>query len=149
LLVVEDSPAYLYLIQKAFSKRVGQTRWELKVAKDGGEAVHMLFDEEGGIAPLPDLILLDWNLPNISGAEVLRRVKRHQELLKIPILVFSSSDSAADIHSAYAGHANGYITKPGDNDALGIIVESIELVLDQLPETVLSSGPGAEQDVSR
>ena len=83
LLVVEDSPAYLYLIQKEFRKRAAHTNWDLTVAKDGEEALHLLFEEEeGGAAALPDLILLDWNPPKVSGRDVLRRVKEHGSLRK-------------------------------------------------------------------
>ena len=85
LLVVEDNPAYLYLIERAFSGRRAQTCWELTVAIDGEEALHVLFGEENKSAPLPDLILLDWNLPKVSGGEVLQRVKQHQELRRIPV----------------------------------------------------------------
>jgi CheY-like chemotaxis protein len=80
--------------------------------------VHLLFEEESRAAALPDLILLDWNLPKVSGLDVLRRVKEHGTLRKIPVLVFSSSAEDDDIHSAYGAHANGFITKPGDNEAL-------------------------------
>jgi chemotaxis family two-component system response regulator Rcp1 len=126
LLVVEDNPAYLYLIQKAFSGRREQTRWELTVAIDGEEALHVLFEEENKSVPLPDLILLDWNLPNVSGGEVLQRVKQHQELRRIPVLVFSASEADRDIHAAYNNHANGFITKPGGDEALSATVEAIE-----------------------
>jgi len=126
LLVVEDSPAYLYLIKRAFRDRAEDIRWDLVVATDGEEAVRLLFNEEKDRSALPDIILLDWNLPTIGGDEVLRRVKQHEKLRKIPVLIFSSSDADEDIHSAYSRHANGYITKPGDNDALANIVEGIE-----------------------
>ena len=88
LLVVEDSPIYLYLIQRAFQSRPGKVRWELTVAEDGAQALHLLFEEEEESAPLPNLILLDWNLPKVSGDEVLRRIKEHQKLRRIPVLVF-------------------------------------------------------------
>jgi chemotaxis family two-component system response regulator Rcp1 len=126
LLVVEDSAPYLYLIQRAFRERKGQIRWELKVAKDGEQALHLLFDEEEESARLPDLILLDWNLPAVSGEEVLRRTKEHPKLRRIPILVFSSSEADEDIHAAYGNYANGYITKPPSGNALASIVETIE-----------------------
>src|ERR1035438_2850393 len=115
LLVVEDDPAYLNLVQRAFTAR-GETRWELTVVKDGEEALRLLFEEDDENFPLPDLILLDWNLPKISGYDVLRRVKQHRKLRRIPILVFSTSEADDDIHDAYDCHANGYITKPGDID---------------------------------
>ncbi len=126
LLVVEDTPSYLYLIRKAFSDRRGQIRWELTTAEDGERALHLLFAEEEESAPLPDLILLDWNLPKVSGNEVLQRVKQHRKLRRIPILVFSSSEADEDIHAAYDNYANGYITKPESGDVLASIVETIE-----------------------
>src|ERR1700676_1012922 len=91
LLVVEDSEGYSYLIQKAFSDRTEDIRWELTLAEDGEQAVRILFTEEEESAPLPDLVLLDWNLPKLSGNEVLRRLKEHPKLRRIPVLVFSSS----------------------------------------------------------
>jgi CheY-like chemotaxis protein len=126
IMVVEDDDAYLYLIQKAFSGRLERTRWTVTLAKDGQEAVEALFEEEKDSSPLPDMILLDWNLPKVSGIEVLRRVKEHDDLRKIPVLVFSSSEAEKDIHDAYRGHANGYITKPLGLEPLRAIVETIE-----------------------
>jgi two-component system, chemotaxis family, response regulator Rcp1 len=78
LLVVEDSRAYLSLIERAFRKNHGKWRWEVATASNGEEALHTLFEEETLNRPLPDLILLDWNLPKISGGEVLRRNKEHE-----------------------------------------------------------------------
>jgi chemotaxis family two-component system response regulator Rcp1 len=126
LLVVEDSDAYVHLIRNAFHARKKQIRWELTVAEDGAEALQLLFEEEADSAPLPDLILLDWNLPKVNGDEVLRRIKEHQKLRRIPVLVFSSSDADSDIEAAYGYHANGYITKPGSSELLALIVETIE-----------------------
>src|ERR1700723_1993810 len=77
LLVVEDSPSFQFLIREAFRAR-GDIRWDLIVANDGEEAVRLLFEEENENVPLPDLILLDWNLPKVSGSEVLQRVKQHE-----------------------------------------------------------------------
>jgi CheY-like chemotaxis protein len=126
LLVVEDSPGYLHLVTHAFSDRGKEIRWELIVAKDGHEALALLFDEENANLPLPDLILLDWNLPKVTGSEVLQRLKQDQRLRRIPVLVFSTSDADDDVHAAYDNHANGYIAKPGNTDALASIVETIE-----------------------
>jgi chemotaxis family two-component system response regulator Rcp1 len=126
LLVVEDDPAYLYLIRKAFSGRAEKTRWELTTAVDGRQAVHILFEEESENVALPDLVLLDWKLPKISGIEVLRKLKQHERLRRIPVLVFSSSSEQTDIHAACDDHANGYLTKPAAYDTLAAIVESIE-----------------------
>jgi two-component system, chemotaxis family, response regulator Rcp1 len=136
LLVVEDNPAHLHHIQKAFSGREEQTRWDLTVAMDGEEALRVLFEEENQSVPLPDLILLNWNLPRVSGREVLQRVKQHQEFRRIPVLVFSTS--AADVHAAYDSHANGFITKPGIDESLEAAVEAIERfwIAAQLPKVL-------------
>jgi DNA-binding response OmpR family regulator len=137
LLVVEDNSGYLHLIRRAFGQR--PARWEISVARDGEEALHILFSEEKESAPLPDLILLDWNLPRVNGNEVLRRIKNHQKLRRIPVLVFSASESDDDIHEAYDNHANGYITKPRDADMLAAVVEAIEqfwIAVAQVPKVM-------------
>ncbi len=126
LLVVEDDVAYLNLVQKAFGARAEQIRWEVSVAKDGAEALHVLFKEETDRSPLPDFVLLDWNLPKVTGRDVLLRVKEHPTLRRIPVLVFSTSDADDDVHAAYDSHANGYVTKPGSAEALEAVVETIE-----------------------
>lgn len=139
LLVVEDNPAYLYLLKGAFLSRQGQIRWELTVAEHGERAVDILFADEEEGTPLPDLILLDWNLPKISGNEVLQRIKDHPKLRRIPVLVFSASEADTDLHAAYDCHANGYIRKPEDAETLGIIVEAIErfwIAVAQIPKVV-------------
>jgi CheY-like chemotaxis protein len=125
LLVVEDSPSFQYLLREAFSGR-GEIQWELTIAEDGEKALRLLFEEENENVPLPDLILLDWNLPKVSGSQVLQRIKRHDKLRSIPVLVFSSSEADEDIHTAYDNHANGYMNKPLSAEALDAIVETME-----------------------
>jgi CheY-like chemotaxis protein len=125
LLVVEDSEPYLYLIERAFGSREN-IHWELTIAHDGEQAMKLLFEDERTKALLPDLILMDWKLPKISGSELLQRIKTHEKLRKIPALIFSSSEADSDIHDAYDKHANGYITKPGSVEVLNQIVETIE-----------------------
>jgi CheY-like chemotaxis protein len=136
LLVVDDNPGFVYLLRRAFGDRAGRIRWDLTVAEDGEAALKMLFREEVGSAPLPDLILLDWNLPKLSGSDVLEQVKQHRRLRKIPVLVFTSSEAERDVHTAYDSHANAYITKPETSAALLAIVEAIErfwIAVAQLP----------------
>jgi two-component system, chemotaxis family, response regulator Rcp1 len=125
LLVVEDNAAYLHLIREAFTTRNGSHKWDLSVATDGEEAIWLLRGGKPG-SFVPDIVLLDWNLPKVSGLEVLKWAKAHEELRKIPILVFSTSDADRDVHEAYRHHANGYITKPSDMDVLYKVAEAIE-----------------------
>ncbi len=107
------------------------------MADDGEQALHVLFREEQENDALPDLILLDWNLPKVSGSKVLQIAKQHKKLRQIPILVFSASEADEDIHSAYGDYANGYIVKPGSPERLASIVEAIEhfwVTVAQLPK---------------
>jgi two-component system, chemotaxis family, response regulator Rcp1 len=137
LLVVEDSPSYLYLIKAAFEEHAGAVHWELAIATDGQQALDFLFAEERENDPLPALILLDWNLPKVNGREVLQRIKDHQKLRRIPVLVFSSSQAERDIRDAYDGRANGYITKPDSGKVMEGIVGAIEqfwVAVAQLPK---------------
>lgn len=68
-----------------------------------------------GLTPiLPDLVLLDLNMPNLSGLEVLRRLKEDSRLGLVPVVIFTSSKSDRDVHTAYALHASAYLVKaPG------------------------------------
>ena len=124
LLVVDDSRAYLHLLRSAFLEHHGKTQWEVAVAEDGEEAMRQLFSE--GQQNLPDLILLAWNLPRIGGDEVLRRVKEHSRLRRIPVFVLSTSEADGDVQAAYDYHANGYITKPSSLERLEAMIETIE-----------------------
>jgi chemotaxis family two-component system response regulator Rcp1 len=138
LLIVEDNPPDLYLIRQAFRDHPSAIDWNLTTATDGEKALHLLFSEEESAAPLPDLILLDWNLPGLSGNEVLQRIKGHQRLRRIPVLVFSTSGADRDIHDAYDNYANGYIRKPWDLNLFVEVVEAIErfwIAVARLPKT--------------
>lgn len=137
LLVVEDSPSYRYFIETAFEGHSGEFQWDLTVVTDGQMAIDFLFAEERGRTPLPDIMLLDWNLPKVNGSEVLRRMKEHAKLRRIPVIVFSSSEAERDIQEAYDNHANGYITKPDSSKVMETIIEAIErfwIAIAQLPK---------------
>lgn len=125
LLVVEDDPAFLYLVRRAFLESQQGFRWDVSSAASGQEAVNLLFAEENTHQPLPELILLDWNLPCVSGNEILRRIKGDGALRSIPVLVFSGSQADSDVTQAYGSHANGFIHKPQDIKLLAHIVEVI------------------------
>jgi CheY-like chemotaxis protein len=65
-------------------------------------------------APRPGLILLDVNLPRLSGLEVLAELKRDPELLLIPVVILTTSQAEEDILRSYELHANAYVSKPVD-----------------------------------
>ncbi len=145
ILLVEDNPGDVFLTREAF--REGRLNHRLSVAEDGEEALQFLrrqgrYDK----VLLPDLILLDLNLPRMDGREVLAEVKRDPGLQMIPVVVLTTSDLETDVQHAYAHHANCYLTKPVD---VGDFLRKVRLVEDfwltavRLPETgaVLEPAP--------
>jgi CheY-like chemotaxis protein len=126
VLVVEDHEPTAYLIVRAFAER-SDVEWQVCVAKDGQEAVDALFKPEGSAQDMPtDFILLDWNLPKVSGREVLAMLKASTTLRTLPVVVFSSAENEDDVQSAYSAHANGFVRKPSDLESLSRIIENIE-----------------------
>lgn len=126
-MIVEDNEPTAYLIQKAFEASGERVQWDLYFAGDGEEALDRLFRRGVHIERvLPDLVLLDWNLPKISGEEVLRKLKSHEQLQTLPVLIFSSSQKDHDVDLAYKARANGFIPKPSDLNGLFAVVENIE-----------------------
>ncbi|HMW02600.1 MAG TPA: response regulator, partial [Acidobacteriota bacterium] len=87
-----------------------------------------LLRQEGPFANacIPDLILLDLNLPKKDGREVLAEIKKDNRLRSIPVVVLTTSDAEQDILRSYDLHANCYVTKPVDLDQFIQVVESIE-----------------------
>ena len=75
---------------------------------------------------LPDLILLDLNMPGIGGKEFLKRIKADDDLDTIPVVILTTSDSDQDILDSYKLHASGYIKKPVSLDGFGDILDKLE-----------------------
>ena len=109
ILLVEDNPADLDLTLRAFRRH--RLANPVEVARDGEEALAWLPRWQAG-EPLPLLVLLDLNLPRISGLEVLRRFKEHTASRALPVVVLTTSAESRDIANAYALGANSYIVKP-------------------------------------
>jgi two-component system, chemotaxis family, response regulator Rcp1 len=142
ILLVEDNPADVRLTIEAL--RDGKVRNRLHVAKDGIDALAFLQNQgRFAEAPLPDLILLDLNLPRKDGREVLAEVKAHPEWRRIPVVILTTSRAEEDILRSYDLHANCYISKPVDLDSFLRIVKSIEdfwLEIVELPNGVRERG---------
>ena len=82
-----------------------------QLAPDVDRALALLASAaEGGT--LPGLVLLDLNLAGSDGREVLRHIKSHEALRRIPVVIFSTSQAPDDINECYDLHANAYLTKP-------------------------------------
>jgi chemotaxis family two-component system response regulator Rcp1 len=124
ILLVEDSPSDVRLIREATKSTAPAI--QITVAKDGVEAMEHLQSCLRGQSQLPDLILLDLNLPRKNGREVLAEVKSDPRLRQIPVVVMTSSRSDDDIATAYRLNANCYITKPLELEQYLDIVQAIE-----------------------
>ena len=125
ILLIEDNPADVRLTKEALKE--GKLINNLHVTEDGVEALAYLrkqgkFKNE----PLPDLILLDLNLPRKDGRELLVEIKEDQHFKHIPVVILTTSKAETDIIKSYESHANCYITKPVDMNQFIKIVKSIE-----------------------
>ena len=125
ILLVEDSPSDVVLTQEAL--RESRIANELSVVRDGQQALAYLRREPPyEDATRPDLVLLDLNLPNLDGRDVLRAVRADPDLAGLPIIVLTTSDADEDIRAAYASHANSYVQKPVDMDQFVNVIRAIE-----------------------
>jgi CheY-like chemotaxis protein len=124
LLLVEDSAADVQILQRAL--RASGRTVDLRVTRDGQEAMDYLL----GQGPFhndpnrPDLVLLDLNLPRLTGLEVLERMRAHHDLRAVPVVVWTTSRQAGDIRAGYAAGANSYVQKPAEFDRLREVLEA-------------------------
>lgn len=133
ILLVEDNPLDVDLTLRAFQRC--KLANPILVARDGEEALEWIPRWVAGDS-LPVLILLDLNMPRIDGLTVLRTLKAHTSLRRIPIAVLTTSLEERDIQSAYDAGANSYIAKPVDFDRFIDMARQIELywcVINKLP----------------
>lgn len=125
ILLVEDNPGDVELTKIAFKRAKLQSN--LIVTCDGNEALDYLYKRGAHEnAERPDIILLDLNLPNTDGREVLAELANSEDLKLIPTIVLSSSTADNDINDAYALHANCYIVKPSDAETYFDVVAAVE-----------------------
>jgi CheY-like chemotaxis protein len=125
-LLVEDNEDHAELIRQNFCAERLANRLDHVI--NGEDALRYLKREGRFCAsPRPDVILLDLNLPGMSGLEVLASMKRDQTLKRIPVVVLTTSQAERDRASAYEHHANSYVAKPVDFSRLQDVVRQLEL----------------------
>ena len=124
ILLVEDNAGDVRLTREAL-REVG-IAVDLVAVPDGEAAIDYLrgTGEHAGAAR-PDLILLDLNLPKKNGLEVLEEVKRDPALLRIPVIMLTTSSSARDVTACYDRGVNCYVVKPLDLDDFTRLVQAI------------------------
>jgi CheY-like chemotaxis protein len=135
ILLVEDNEGDVLLTREALSDAAINSK--VTVSRDGEQAITYLNNALTNPADLlPDLILLDINLPKIDGKEVLRYIKNNPSLKKIPVVMLTTSSSELDIADSYSNNANCFISKPVNIDKFFDVVKMIEnfwLTTVQLP----------------
>jgi two-component system, chemotaxis family, response regulator Rcp1 len=125
VLLVEHSPAQVRLTCEVLTE--GEVRTNVHVVSDGVEALTFLRQEGAYSAtPRPDLVLLELDLPRLSGRDVLAAIKTEDRLKKIPVVVLTDSAAEDDVFQSYTRHANCYVIKPANLDQYVRTVKSIE-----------------------
>ncbi|MFC1411302.1 response regulator [Streptacidiphilus sp. N1-12] len=121
ILLVEDDAADAMLIEEALLQ-LGAAR-TITLVQDGVEALEHLRDPDLAV---PDVIVLDLNMPRMNGKELLAVLKEDPQLKVVPVVVLTTSSSPGDVSDAYRRHANAYITKPVNLDEFIHAVQSID-----------------------
>jgi len=110
ILLVEDNEGDILLTKEALNETNGVAT--ISVAKDGEEAINFLKQNVAtSTESLPNLILLDINLPKKNGHEVLKFIKTTDGLKQIPVIMLTTSSYSKDINESYENYANCYVTK--------------------------------------
>ena len=137
MLVVEDNPADIDLLQECLD--LEDSKIDVAFVRDGLAA--MAYLRQNALLK-PQIIILDLNLPGLSGCDVLGRIRGDAELRHTPVVILTHSDAQSDILKTYALGANCYLTKPSTLQGFRQVVRQIEdfwFCLVKLP--VLSSTP--------
>lgn len=125
ILLIEDSPGDVLMVQEAFSEiQLDHRLHSVATAEAGLDFLYQRGDYQN--APFPDLILLDLNLPSLTGLEMLEMIKQDKVLCVIPVVVLTTSDNEQDILQSYARAGNCYIVKPFDFDGLVDVAKRIQ-----------------------
>lgn len=121
----EDNEDDIMLLREAFEELAVDVK--LDIVRDGEKALHYLHKREEYLEEsMPDLILLDINIPKVSGLEVVKKLKKDKSTRIIPVIMLTTSSSEKDIKSAYSNYANSYIVKPDDAESLSETVSIID-----------------------
>lgn len=135
ILLVEDNEGDVVLTKEAF----GSTEIEhsIEVAKTGIEALDFLYRRNKYMnKELPDIILMDINIPIINGHEVLKTIKQDPLLKHLPVVMLSTSSSEKDIRLAYENYASYFLTKPIDLDDFYDMVNDLAYTWGKLVQLV-------------
>lgn len=133
IVMIEDDLGHAKLIEKNI--RRANISNEIAHFADGGSAMEYLFREDVRLNG-PILILLDLNLPDMSGTDVLERIKNDSRLKRAPVVILTTTDDKAEIQRCYDLGCNVYITKPVDYESFAGAIHQLGLFMSvmQAPE---------------
>ena len=138
ILLVEDNPDDVLLTKRAFKK--SNILNEVIVANDGIEALDYLFGrgkwQGRDLSQMPQVILLDLNMPKLGGLDVLDEIRKHDMTKSLPVVILTTSKEESDIVRGYTLGANSYICKPVDFNQFHEAIRQLSLywlVLNQNP----------------
>ncbi len=123
ILIGEDDADDRFLLQTAFDEVRPDS--QLAFVENGVELLDFLVEKAKAAAALPVFVLLDLNMPKKDGREVLRELKAHPTLQRIPVIMFSTTNNEHEIRRCYELGANSYITKPDSFGGLQDIVRAL------------------------
>ena len=123
ILLIEDEEYDAWAIATAFEE--GKVLVDLHREVNGERGLAYLRTKAAEGTP-PDLVLLDLNLPGMSGLEVLEEIKTDPTLKTTPVVVLTTSEAGSDVLQSYQQHANCYITKPVDTDKLARTIDQLD-----------------------
>ncbi len=125
ILIIEDNEVDISIMRNALESNDREK--EVVVLRNGEEAIKYLKQEDPYIdVSLPDIIILDLNIPMKSGVEILKEIKPLKDLKRIPVIILTASELDWDVMSTYDFHANCFIRKPSEADQLFKTIQSIE-----------------------
>ncbi|MFT5884172.1 MAG: CheY-like chemotaxis protein [Arcticibacterium sp.] len=122
ILIAEDDLDDQLLLKSAFGEN--QSSCQVTFVADGEQLLNHL-KEGNKDNKLPDLILLDLNMPKIDGREVLKQIRADTELSHIPVLIISTSSAEGEIKAAYSLGASAYLVKPASYEKLLLLVKNL------------------------
>ncbi|HVV94640.1 MAG TPA: response regulator [Hyphomicrobiales bacterium] len=135
IVMIEDDEGHARLIERNI-RRAGIYN-AIRHFGDGTSALKFLFeDSEGTLAKSPALVLLDLNLPDMTGVDILARVKGDERLKRTPVVILTTTDDEVEIKRCYDLGANVYITKPVNYESFATAIRQLGLFLSviQVPE---------------
>lgn len=143
VLIAEDDDGHALLIQEQLED--AGIHNPIRRFRDGAEAWEFLFGTGAGEKRNPEeayLLLLDIRMPKMDGVEVLRRIKGHDELKSLPVIMLTTTDDPREVAECYALGCNSYVTKPVNFDAFSEVVKRLGLFISVIavapPSVVLS-----------